>query len=328
MPISFNTPAKKLIRLEWNKPLLKFLSENLNAKLVYLGLPSPDAEDVSEWIDYLDVVISFQCREYPEPSDASQSREAVQELVSKLSAFERQQKLTTFYVYDGYIEEVILKGRDNSNLEFVQNEIVTIYNLDFCNQITSPYEFLDINGEVKKAYKFEAINKLLQIQASINDLSKKFIMLFTIHCGYRGAELNEFMTNCDDKEIIEYCRGVNSLRGVNKKARILRSYILYTLKHYLRTYDFVPEFLPVILYEGVSGFYLLHFMIIGTTKLPNPALAPFYQRTKSLLNQKFLTISNNQIGLMKTQDIEESDVDLDPIKVFTSSKAFSKLWKS
>lgn len=328
MPLSFNTPAKRLIRSEWNKPLLKFLSKSLNTKLVYLGLPSPNAEDVSEWIEYLDIVIAFQCRDYPNPSETNQSREAIQKLEAKLREFETQQKIKTFYVYDGYIEEVILKGRDNSNLEFVQNEVVTIYNLDFCNQITSPLQFVDKNGYPAQAFKFDAVRELLRFQSLLSDITTKFIMLLTINCGYDGAELNDFIINCENTEISEYCKNVRSLPGVKKKSRVLRSYIFYTLRHFCSNYNFVPEFQPVILYEGSGKKYMLHFTIVGTSKLPNPGMAPFYQKTKNFLSQKFLTISNNQISLMKTQDIEEFDVDLDPVKVFTSSTAFSKLWKS
>ena len=50
---SFNSEHKNFIREHWNMPLLKFLADNVNDKLVYLGLPSPIAEDVLEWIEYV-----------------------------------------------------------------------------------------------------------------------------------------------------------------------------------------------------------------------------------------------------------------------------------
>jgi len=68
----------------------------LEYELIYLGLPGPQALDLLEWVDYIDQVIAFQCREYPEPSSVNQSPEKVLELEAKLVGFERHGKLTTF----------------------------------------------------------------------------------------------------------------------------------------------------------------------------------------------------------------------------------------
>ena len=74
---TFNSKSKILIRSKWNKEIIKFISTNLKTKLVYLGLPSPSAEDILEWIDYINEVIAFQCREYPKPSRPSQDRDEI-----------------------------------------------------------------------------------------------------------------------------------------------------------------------------------------------------------------------------------------------------------
>jgi len=52
---SFNSEHKKFIREHWNKPLIKFLTKKVKDKLLYLGLPSPKAEDVLEWIEYIKI---------------------------------------------------------------------------------------------------------------------------------------------------------------------------------------------------------------------------------------------------------------------------------
>lgn len=100
MTKSFNTKAKSLIRNEWGKPLLKFISKRLDKKLIYLGLPSPEAEDIEDWIEFIDEVIAFQCREYGKPSDVNQSRKEIEKLEKKLNKYERQGHLNTFTVYD------------------------------------------------------------------------------------------------------------------------------------------------------------------------------------------------------------------------------------
>ena len=101
--------AKQVIREQWCMPLLKFIHDSLGCKLIYLGLPGPEAIDLLSWIDYIEQVIAFQCRDYPKPSSVSQSKARVQELEGKLRELERQGKIKTFAVYDGYIEEVIFK---------------------------------------------------------------------------------------------------------------------------------------------------------------------------------------------------------------------------
>ena len=76
----------------------------------------------------------------------------------------RKRQIESFIVYDGWLEEVILRGYDNSptRIDFGLTDFITLYNLDFCNKITSPIEYFDDTGEpAPKAYKFNAINKLL-----------------------------------------------------------------------------------------------------------------------------------------------------------------------
>lgn len=82
--------CKRAIREKWSKPLIKFVHDVLGHKLTYLGLPSPDAHDIVEWIDYIDYVIAFQCREYPKPSSVTQPEDAVLKLEDKLRELERK----------------------------------------------------------------------------------------------------------------------------------------------------------------------------------------------------------------------------------------------
>ena len=145
----FNSTNKQLIRTNWAKPILSYLKDSLNKKLFYLGLPDTEAYDVKEWLEYIDTVYAFQCRDYPKPSSPEQNREKVLELENTLRAYERKRQLTTFDVFDGYIEEVLLRVFDNSPTikEFTQQEVITLYNLDFCGQVTSPIEYKDRKGK-------------------------------------------------------------------------------------------------------------------------------------------------------------------------------------
>ena len=148
----FNSDNKKLIRTNWAKPIVSYIKDTLNKKLFYLGLPDCEAHDIVEWIEYIDTVYAFQCRDYPSPSAPEQSRVKVLALENTLRTFERKRQLSTFDVFDGYIEEVILRGFDNSPTikEFTQHDTITLYNLDFCGQVTSPIEYKDRNGNPQK----------------------------------------------------------------------------------------------------------------------------------------------------------------------------------
>ncbi len=318
MPDTFNSESKILIRSQWSKKIIKYINKRLNSKLVYLGLPSPDAEDIQEWIEYIDEVIAFQCREYPKPSNPEQSVAEIIKLQNKLSELERKKKISNFVVYDGYLEEVLFKGVDNAGIEFEINNLIHIFNLDFCNSITSPMEILNKNGDIHKVYKFEAIKILLQIQDLLKSNPKKFVLFLTIHSSYFGPELENFSKN--------YQKEIKHLSKKERNKRILRSYVIENLKDFFRVNNFIPEFLPVIHYTGVDNFQLLHFTVIGTDKKENAGIAPFNQDLEGLIREKFLEINNKNFKKQSINSFKENDIKIDPIKIFESSKTF-KLWQ-
>ena len=188
----FSTDNKHIIRTVWAKPLLKFICKQLESKLIYFGLPSPLTQDVKEWIEYIDKVIAFQCDDDRYPN-------AFQDLYTALKALEDKQQISTFNAFNGYLEDVVLQGYDESadTQIFELNEVITLFNLDFCNSIDSPREITDKEGNIKKVYKFDAVNKLLEIQKSLSSVSTKFILYLTVQCSYKGGELAEYLKYSD-----------------------------------------------------------------------------------------------------------------------------------
>lgn len=325
---SFNSEHKTVIREHWNKPLIKFLSRQINDRLIYMGLPSAHAEDLEHWIDFIKEVIAFQCREYGKPSDSAQSRTEIETLEEFLRKLERERKLDNFNVYDGYLEEVVLRGYDNSSntVKFEQNSLITLYNLDFCNDIASPIEYVDRNGDTRKVYKFNAIKKLLEIQQQISDISDKFLFLLTIHCSYNGAELQHFLNTPPDDQIADYLARYRALSGHEKNARIIRLFVCYQIYKYFPAYNFSHQILPVIKYNGLNGTPLLHFVVLGMQPAPSAEGVPVFQNLNEILDQKFITIQAEAFVNLDSV-LEEKNVDeLDPIKLFTHSKTYQKLW--
>lgn len=327
-----DTPRKRVIRNQWCKSLVGFVHEKLGYKLIYLGLPGPQALDLAEWIDYIDQVIAFQCRDYPHPSSVHQKRETVQELDDRLRDLERQGKLTTFSLYDGYIEEVLLRGRDTIGNPFNQNEIVTIYNLDFCNGITVPLEVLDDEGNIQKYYKSDAIRKLLEIQRDISSKmrSKKFIMFLTIHSSFWKEEAKDFLKQTDSEALKKYFAKIDSLNAPQKTVRLLKAYIFETIKRYFCHSDFTPEFLPAIYYQGAGldrQNWLLLFTIIGSFN-KQIREAPCFQQPRTFLNQKFLTVSNNSLMPLSQGGVSEVNCVRDSVKAFCNSHCYTLLWNN
>jgi hypothetical protein len=266
MSVTFNTQAKQIIRKDWAKPILSYLHDTLGKKLIYLGLPDVEAHDIAEWVEHLDRVYAFQCREYPKPSDIRQSREKVLALENTLRTFERRQQISNYDVYDGYIEEVVLRGYDNTPdvKEFFLEDVVTIYNLDFCGQVSSPIEYTDKKGNKQQAFKFDAIKRLMSVQADLPFPSKKFVLFLTLHCSYDGKEFENFQRHPPNQDINAYMQPTLTMTKGNKAPYWVKAFVHHNLTQFFTINHFIPEFLPVIYYKGDNNHPLLFFTVIGT----------------------------------------------------------------
>lgn len=325
---SFNSQHKNLIREKWNQPLIKHLVKKSQSKLLYVGLPSSKAEDILQWIEYIRSVVAFQCREYGKPSLPEQSREEIEKLEDLLRELERTRKLEDFVVYDGYFEEVILRGTDNSphRIPFSQNSFVTLYNLDFCNQITSPMEYLDEGGNEKVVYKFNAIQKLLNYQDNLGKVSDKFIFFLTVHSSYHGKELHNFINKPPDKTIGDYLEKYKDLAGDEKNARIIRLFVVSIIRQYFTAHNFNAKILPVIKYNGLEGTPLLHFVVMGMKPNPTAEGIPTHQTFSEILDSKFVTIEADAF-VNAESTIGEVDINnFNIIDLFVNSTTYQKLW--
>ena len=284
-------------------------------------MPSPLTQDVKEWIEYIDKVIAFQCDDDRYPN-------AFQDLYTALKALEDKQQISTFNAFNGYLEDVVLQGYDESadTQIFELNEVITLFNLDFCNSIDSPREITDKEGNIKKVYKFDAVNKLLEIQKSLSSVSTKFILYLTVQCSYKGGELAEYLKYSDHSEYVSETK--LALNSHEFNARIVRLFVIDTLSNYFKTYDFTPKFFPTIYYEGDKGIPLLHFTVIGS-KNQGAGSAIWYQDIKALVRNKFITIENNAIVKKESELVTETDdIELDPVVFFSNSDSFKKIWQA
>ena len=321
---SFNSESKNLIRSEWCKGLIRFLHDELKSKLVYLGLPSPDAEDVMEWLEYISEVLAFQCRTYPEASHESQSREEVEKLERKLEELERKGFIENFVVYDGYMEEVLVNKKDNMQVDFIQDNTIHIYNFDFCNNIQSPREVVDNNGNVIEVRKFDAIESLLKIQHKFTKNASKFVLFLTIKSTFNGEDLSKYINQQKQEHIKSYIKSLN-VQGISKserKKRLLRMYVIESLTYLFNNYNFKLELLPTIHYEGVNSHKLLHFTVMGT-QIEN---LETQEINYELLKQKFICINNKEFVNCNHKNIEENITQLCSVESFKQTDTFCKIW--
>jgi len=327
--LKFSTENKIFIRQQWNKPIIKFLSKKINEKLIYIGLPSPEADDIIQWIDYIKSVIAFQCRYYGKKSDPSQTREPILKLDDFLRTLERQGKIDNYVVYDGYLEEVVLKGYDNSpnEIAFNADKFITLFNLDFCNGIASPIEYVDKKGNVQRIFKFNAIQRLLEIQKSLSRMSNKFIFFLTVHCSYDGKELQNFISNPPNDQIKNYLAQYMKLKGEKKNAGIVRLFVSHNIQTYFIANSFSYHILPIIKYQGINNTPLLHFAVLGVHSSPAPGGIDNFQSLDEIIKQKFITINGDQFENEFILNEEQHIDRIDPIALFTNSKTFNKLWQ-
>lgn len=317
---TFSTPSKILIRQKWAKPLLQFIHDHLNQKLLYLGLPGPEAEDVYEWIDYLHIVFAFQNEDDRYPN-------AYQTLFDKLDLLEEKDKIKSFSLFDGFMERVIMEGIDNQNNIFNLNELVTVYNLDYCSQIDFPIESQTLEGEPLLIGKFDSIKRLLEIQNSLKDISCKFVLFLTIHCSYKDKQTKQYF---DKEPFKSYIIDVNKKlkgKGHEKNARSLRLYIIHNLNTFFNDEGFAPEFLPTIFYEGIGGTPMILFTVIGT----KAEVQKSNVEIDNIIKSKFIVPNENDSDFInqKLDNLDEIEhMITDSVEAFKKSDTFIQYWKT
>ena len=229
MAKDFSTPNKICIRNNYNKKIIKYLKEKCGYNIIYFGLPSPEAHDIECWIEYISYVIAFQCRDYKQISTPDLPTDEIDKLIAKLNEWEAASKIEGYDVYDGFMEEVIFNGYDNSSsgsVPFKFENAVTLFNLDFCNKITTPQEYLNADGVPEKKYKFELIDKILEHQKQVSNENQGFVLFITINSGYDGEELSEYI-NANQESLKVY----NTCSSGIKKQFVLKHFVAVALCH-------------------------------------------------------------------------------------------------
>jgi hypothetical protein len=301
--------TKQVIRDQWCRKIV----ESTGTNLTYLGLPAREALDVLNWLPHLDKVIAFQCNDHRE--DKLITWEDAAYLETKLLTIERKSDISSYSLYKGYIETVILRGRDEDGKPFDATKPVNVFNMDFCNDLTSPLKTFDQNNNPIKYYKLEAIAKLLEQQRDlpIADVQKGFTMFVTVHANINELDLLVHKNDISSGEYADYYNRIMTLTGIEKKIRLVKLSMFHFLKTYFCSRFFVPHFLPPVFYQGTGGHKLLTFTIKGTYEKTSIGSSTFKQDMQALLNSKFVFADGSGLSLYTHASIQENDISLDPL---------------
>ncbi len=324
---------KALIRKEWCKPQLSELTKLLKNKLVYIGLPDIQALDIMEWLEHIDKVIAFQCSNY------NGEKIDVTELDKKLKELERKQHIRSGFVYQGWMEDIVMGAASERGDTYKQSDYLRIYNLDFCNNLKTPREVKDVNGKIIKViHKIDVIKRLLEHQNTVSAANNStFIMYLTVNA-------NSFNDNNKilDKEINEYLKKINKITKPEvKAARLMKAYCFNVLKTIFEEQKFHVEFLPPVYYLGssypnrssagksIDNHRMMTFTILGRQRVDEKEQL-HKQSPSTFLGQKFIWATDTTISPYKDTYIEESDCEHDSIKLIAAAeilKVFKPLAK-
>lgn len=179
------SPAKRIVREIWNTPFLQYIHDEYGIKYRYFGLPGPNIEDVRLWRNMIEEVVAFEL-----PPLGIDERSDLVQLRANLM------KLKILHVvYCGSFEDVVIRRKDMEGQEYKQDRLITLYNLDFCDEISSYVATQELG---QKRLRYEAIRVILldqkQCYLSINDGQPcYFIILLTVRNQIEAGRIIEYM---------------------------------------------------------------------------------------------------------------------------------------
>lgn len=251
-----------------------------------MGLPGVDLLDIRLWQDMIDEVIAFEMRARRTNDDPDGRR--------NILGLRRNLRLLNIpgHAYFGPMEEVVLLRKDYDGTTYQQNKVITLYNLDFCDEISS---HIETREQGSQAWRFDAIRQILRDQRECYQQQRganHFIVLLTVRDQINVVRLRQFLGENlydDTGSYLAMCGGLNSLPlakyvlGTHTWA--LKAFIHNALRQYLVNPNISAFFFPMVKYRGTRvrtdrGFLespMLHSMVLcrfGNPQSASPSFLP------------------------------------------------------
>lgn len=323
-----DSPAKRIVREHWNTSFLRYLNSEFGFRYRYMGFPGTDLVDVKLWKDMIDEVIAFEL-----PSPDSNDRLWITKLRTNLKMLG-----IPGVAYLGSFEEVVILRRDHDGQLYKQDKVITLYNLDFCDEIASKVDTLELG---KKQLRFEALRVILQDQKQCylnSGGSCHFIILLTVRNQIAAPKIRNFLREKLLEETRSYYENCSRSKPIPLMGNLVGSHA-WSLKAFLynslRTYFGAPNicalFFPIIKYTGTpvqldKGVFfqspMLHWMLFcqfGDPERPTPSFYPddFLTKVTSLTIKGSSIIIDPEPG-----EMVNSSQSLSPVEWFQPFKPF------
>lgn len=280
-----DNPEKCVVREQWDTPLLEHLHKTHGVRYRYLGLPGTDLIDVKLWRNMIDEVIAFE-----PPDKDGYGREAITALTRNMRIADIPGR-----AYCGSFEEVVLLRRDFDGQDYDQGGLVTLYNLDFCDQICSPIQTQE--GD-ERVWRFHAIRRILQDQLNCYQSTegpRHFILMLTVRNQIGARKIRKYLRPStlqgDAKAFYRECTDIkpipNSGAVIGSHSWALKALLHNMLCSYFGNPNLSALFFPQVLYQGTRVHIpgtrqsvpspMLHWLVLcrfGDDTAPSPDFWP------------------------------------------------------
>lgn len=270
-PFRDNAP-KQTVRQHWNAPLLSHLHKNYGVRFRYLGLPGVDLLDVLMWKSMIEEVIAFE-----PPNKFGDSRQSITALRRNLSIHN-----INGYAYYGSFEEVVMLRKDFEGKAYTQGKLVTLYNLDFCDEISSA---VATSEGTRKVWRFEAIRQVLADQKECyrQDQSQDYFLIFlTVRNQIHSTKVRQYLRKSLFEETSNYKRACDLINEIpsdhvylnGSHTWALKAFIFNSLCQFFGNPVLDVLFFPQVLYDGtpVKPRDRYGKVIEGADLIPSPML--------------------------------------------------------
>jgi hypothetical protein len=258
---------KNIVRSKWCTPILESLRDVTKSNYFYLGLPGPKIADLIEWKDMIERICAFECPD----RNGDQTKSWTEMDFNLLKVFAPRGVVPQ--VFFGHMEYILEYMKDYNSKEFSQEALVTLYQLDFCQALTSW-----TSKKVAANHKYNAIRHLLSIQRQFvrTNGEKPFIIFLTVRNEFHKGALKDLLENPSS----EYDMAVQSMlddvpivpkRHLQVCHPLLKIHVYDTLRLYMRGRGVRSIFLPPIYYMGgkKSTTPMAVFTILASFDLPH-----------------------------------------------------------
>ena len=298
-----DSPAKRLLREQWNTPFLRYLHNNYQIRFRYMGFPGTDLIDVKLWRDMIEEVIAFELP-YPGPDE----RKWIRQLRINLKKLD-----IPGIAYLGSFEEVVILRKDRDGQPYKQDKVITLYNLDFCDEIASLVDTLEFG---KQLWRFEALRIILEDQKQCYLQARKpchFIILLTVRNQIEASQIRTFLERSLLSETRAYYSTCEKAKPIPPNGPLigthawsLKAFLYDILRGYFQAPNICTLFFPLVKYIGTPirksrrrlfTSPMLHWMLFcqfGVPENPTPDYYPqgfLYQVTSLAVAKSGITVT-------------------------------------